>query len=86
MDYWFLNLTDAVLWAESHEKEVRDMLAAQHEYAISVLMPQRVLQYVTVLMRKYAELRLNKTFTLRNGAVKGGPLSVERGSPMLERN
>jgi len=68
VDYWFLNLTDAVVWAETHPSEVKAMLAAQHKYAEEVLTQDAVQQYTRILMQRYSKLMEYNT-KQREGAV-----------------
>lgn len=67
VDYWFRNLTDAVMWAEDHPAAVQRMLASKLEFAKRVLLPERVDEYVYKLVREYTKL-LNYKVTLRSDA------------------
>ena len=56
VDYWFLNLTEAVLWAESNQQAVNKMNAEKLAYAKQYLSPKRVEEYVYKLLQRYADL------------------------------
>lgn len=56
VDYWFYNLTGAVLWAERNPDAVLAMIAAKQAYARRYLMPDRVVLYVSKLLRVYSSL------------------------------
>ena len=68
VDYWFQNLTQAVLWAESNQEAVRAMNAAKIAYAKQYLASARVHEYVLKLLRRYAGL-LKDEVLLRPSAV-----------------
>lgn len=69
VDYWFTNLTDAVVWAEKNPDTVVEMNTAKQMYARRYLSPVNVDLYVMELMQRYASM-LRYEVLLRPGAVK----------------
>ena len=70
VDYWFTNLTDAVLWAERNVVSVEDMISRKQQYAEDVLNPARVHEYIHQLLTSYARLLDYDVTKVRHGAVK----------------
>ena len=69
VDYWFTNLTQAVVWAENNQQAVKSMNEAKLEYAMQYLTTERIEEFVVKLMRKYAQL-LTYSVVKRSGAVE----------------
>ena len=70
VDYWFTNLTDAVLWAERNVVSVEEMISRKQQYAEDVLNPSRVYEYIYQLFTSYARLLDYDSIKVRQGAVK----------------
>jgi len=68
VDYLFSNLTDAVVWAESHEQDVITMNRRRHAYAEDYLRSDHVEEYVWKLIRAYSSL-ISYNVTRRKNAV-----------------
>jgi len=84
VDYWFRNLTDAVMWAEDHPAAVQRMMASKLEFAKRVLLPERVDEYVYKLVREYTKL-LNYKVTLRSDAKRVSVTLLREDDPSPTR-
>ena len=76
VDYWFKNLTHAVIWAENNPDAVMKMNKAKMSYAKQYLSTHRVEEYVYKLLSGYADL-ISEDITLRPDATRvdtSGPL------------
>ena len=56
VDYWFSNLTEALLWGESHPNEVKLMIQKTNQYAHDNVTPEAILRYAEELLKQYSHL------------------------------
>jgi len=68
VDYWFQNVTHAVVWAENNQEAVQAMNAAKITYAKNYLSTKRVEEYVYKLLRRYSDL-FEDQIVLRSSAI-----------------
>ena len=67
VDYWFTNLTEAVVWGETHQLEAQQMIERMHRYAEEHVSARGILHFIGQLMLKYSEL-MQHNITMREGA------------------
>jgi len=67
VDYTFNNLTNAILWADKHPKEIDEMRVRKIQYALNHVTLDAVHTYVSELINSYIELLLYDV-TLREKA------------------
>jgi hypothetical protein len=80
VDYWFRNLTDAVTWAENYPTAVQRMVASKLEFAKRILLPERVDEYVSKLVREYTKL-LDYEVTVRPNAKRVSVMLLHEDDP-----
>lgn len=67
VDYWFTNLTEAVLWGQNNQEETRRMIDRMHSYARKYVSVKGIFNFTGQLMLEYASL-MQYNVTVRDGA------------------